>query len=189
MPSHCARTLVVRTTFSAASFNPAKAQQCYCHLLYRRGVPVPVLQQGDQQYPLQLAERYSLLGFGNRCHVGYWPSHVDLAPVENVGKTIFALQSGAYMTGWVLQGVRQSASVGTGQGYTVGMALNPERQHELLVCAGDKPPGEPWHASACVHACVMLEAAQPPRACRPCCRTTCLGHTIHTLDCLCLSAH
>jgi len=43
------------------------------------------------------------------------------------------------MCAW--QGDRQSATVGTGKGYTVGMALNPKQQDELLVCAGDKPPG------------------------------------------------
>lgn len=40
------------------------------------------------------------------------------------------------------QGSRQSATVGTGRGYTVGMALNPKQRDEIIVCAGDKPPGE-----------------------------------------------
>ena len=40
------------------------------------------------------------------------------------------------------QGFRQSASVGAGRGYTVGMALNPTQRDEIIVCAGDKPPGE-----------------------------------------------
>ena len=43
----------------------------------------------------------------------------------------------------VPQGERQSATVGTGLGYTVGLALNPKHQGELIVCAGDKPPGNP----------------------------------------------
>ena len=36
----------------------------------------------------------------------------------------------------------QSKSTGRRQGYVIGLALNPERQGELLVTAGDRPPGE-----------------------------------------------
>ena len=31
--------------------------------------------------------------------------------------------------------------MGRGLGYTVGLALNPEQQGELIVCAGDRAPG------------------------------------------------
>ena len=45
------------------------------------------------------------------------------------------------MYSWALQGEGQSATVGRGLGYTVGLALNPEQQGELTVCAGDRAPG------------------------------------------------
>ena len=64
------------------------------------------------------------------------------------------------MIEWGLQGMRQSATIGTGKGYTVGMALNPKRQDELIVCAGDKPPGDALPCSGTIvmpmHALLML---------------------------------
>ena len=32
-----------------------------------------------------------------------------------------------------------------GQDYAIGLAVNPSRQGELLVTAGDWPPGQPLH--------------------------------------------
>ena len=38
-------------------------------------------------------------------------------------------------------GEGQSKATGRGLGYVIGLALNPKRQGELLVTAGDRPPG------------------------------------------------
>ena len=38
-------------------------------------------------------------------------------------------------------GEGQSKTTGRGLGYVIGLALNPKRQGELLVTAGDRPPG------------------------------------------------
>lgn len=38
-------------------------------------------------------------------------------------------------------GQQQAKGFAEGQGYAIGLALNPFRQGELLVTAGDRPPG------------------------------------------------
>ena len=38
-------------------------------------------------------------------------------------------------------GQQQSKGFAEGQGYAIGLALNPFRQGELIVTAGDRPPG------------------------------------------------
>ena len=40
-------------------------------------------------------------------------------------------------------GQQQAKGFAEGQGYAIGLALNPFRQGELLVTAGDRPPGVP----------------------------------------------
>ena len=48
--------------------------------------------------------------------------------------------SASSAAGW-LQGSGQSKTQGTKLGYTIGLALNPRREDELVVSAGDKAPG------------------------------------------------
>ena len=39
-------------------------------------------------------------------------------------------------------GQQQAKDFAKGQGYAIGLALNPYRQGELIVTAGDRPPGQ-----------------------------------------------
>ena len=39
-------------------------------------------------------------------------------------------------------GRQQAKDFAKGQGYAIGLALNPYRQGELIVTAGDRPPGQ-----------------------------------------------
>ena len=38
-------------------------------------------------------------------------------------------------------GQQQSKTIGKGLGYAIGLALNPYKQGEILITAGDRPPG------------------------------------------------
>ena len=38
-------------------------------------------------------------------------------------------------------GQQQSKTIGKGLGYAIGLALNPHKQGEILITAGDRPPG------------------------------------------------
>lgn len=48
--------------------------------------------------------------------------------------------------------------MGRGLGYTVGLALNPDQQGELIVCAGDKAPGVAYSIVRLIHVNNALEA-------------------------------
>ena len=58
-------------------------------------------------------------------------------------------------------GQQQSKDFAKGQGYAIGLAVNPFRQGELMVTAGDRPPGhvcQMTHAQltrSCLHPCVL----------------------------------
>ena len=55
-------------------------------------------------------------------------------------------------------GQQQAKDFAKGQGYAIGLALNPYRQGELIVTAGDRPPGQQCkciNASHCIGFCVM----------------------------------
>ncbi len=58
-------------------------------------------------------------------------------------------------------GQQQAKDFAKGQGYAIGLALNPYRQGELIVTAGDRPPGQQCKCINASHSvsCVCLRVA------------------------------
>ena len=53
-------------------------------------------------------------------------------------------------------GQQQSKDFAKGHGYAIGLAINPFRQGELIVTAGDRPPGDlERHDSHCDFKCTV----------------------------------